>query len=336
MKPENPTGLSYYPLLRPGERFPINDPKLPPRLEPRPKDDTTFLQAILEGVAEVEALAYRKLAELGAPPLRSVRTVGGGAANSAWTKIRERKLRAPFKRAQSQEACAGVARLALQNLRNSGLSALSRFVTIASSFKAVFFDQYGVLHDGRNPYPGARDALARLRSRGVGIVVLSNSGRTGAANAERMTTLGFGPELYDFLVTSGDVARTLLKRGRFPALLAPGARCFIISTSRDDEFATALGVVPTPHSGEADLVVIAGSQADKVSLDDYRTLLAPAAQRGTPCMCMNPDKLMLTASGNAPGAGRIAQIYQELGGDVTWIGKPFSEIYHSAANLSRS
>ena len=65
VNPENPTGLSYYPLLRPGERFPINDPKLPPRLEPRPKDETTFFQAILEGVAEVEALAYRKLAELG-------------------------------------------------------------------------------------------------------------------------------------------------------------------------------------------------------------------------------------------------------------------------------
>jgi sugar (pentulose or hexulose) kinase len=118
--PERPTGLSYYPLPKPGERFPINDPKLPPRLEPRPKDDTTFLQAILEGVAEVEALAYRRLAELGAPPLRSVRTVGGGAANSAWTKIRERKLAAPFKHAESQEACAGVARLALQSLRDSG------------------------------------------------------------------------------------------------------------------------------------------------------------------------------------------------------------------------
>ena len=119
MKPERPTGLSYYPLLKAGERFPINDPKLPPRLEPRPKDDTTFLQAILEGIAEIEALAYHKLAELGAPPLRSVRTVGGGAANSAWTTIRERKLAAPFKHAQSQEACVGVARLALRSLHNS-------------------------------------------------------------------------------------------------------------------------------------------------------------------------------------------------------------------------
>jgi HAD superfamily hydrolase (TIGR01459 family) len=214
------------------------------------------------------------------------------------------------------------------------MSAFSRFIAIASSFKAVFFDQYGVLHDGRNPYPGAGDALAALKSRGVKIVILSNSGRTGAANAERLTTLGFEPALYDFLVTSGDVARTLVRRGAFPALLAPGARCFVISTGGDDEFASALGIVPTIHSGEAKLVIIAGSQADKVSLDDYRAILAPAARRGTPCMCVNPDKLMLTAAGIAPGAGRIAEIYQELGGDVTWIGKPFSEIYHSAANLS--
>ena len=216
-----------------------------------------------------------------------------------------------------------------------GLSAVSRFIAITSSFKAVFFDQYGVLHDGRNPYPGARDALAALKARGVKIVVLSNSGRTGAANAERMKTLGLEPELYDFLVTSGDVARTLLQRGRFPALLATGARCFVISAGRDNEFSSAFGVVPTAHSEEADLVIIAGSQADKVSLDDYRASLAPAARRGTPCMCVNPDKLMLTAAGNAPGAGRIAEIYEELGGVVTWVGKPFPEIYRAAAELSR-
>jgi HAD superfamily hydrolase (TIGR01459 family) len=214
------------------------------------------------------------------------------------------------------------------------MSASSRFVAIASSFEAVFFDQYGVLHDGRNPYPGARAALAALKSRGVKIVVLSNSGRAAAANAERMTVLGFEPELYDFLVTSGDVARTLLKRGRFPALLEQGASCFVISSDRDNEFASALGVVPAAHSEEADLVIIAGSQADKVPLDDYRASLAPAARRGTPCMCVNPDKLMLTAAGNAPGAGRIAEIYEELGGVVTWVGKPFPEIYRAAAELS--
>jgi HAD superfamily hydrolase (TIGR01459 family) len=214
------------------------------------------------------------------------------------------------------------------------VSALSRFVAIASCFKAAFFDQYGVLHDGRTPYPGARDALAALKSRGVKIVVLSNSGRTGEANAQRMATLGFGPELYDFLVTSGDVARTILKSGCVPVPLTPEARCFVISSGGGDEFARALGLASAAQSGEADLVIIAGSRADHLSLDDYRRLLAPAARRGARCVCVNPDKLMLTAAGNTPGAGRIAEVYQELGGDVTWIGKPFSEIYQAAANLS--
>ena len=211
---------------------------------------------------------------------------------------------------------------------------MSRFLALASCFKAVFFDQYGVLHDGRNQYLGAKDALAALKSRGVRIVVLSNSGLTGEANAQRMKMLGFDRELYDFLVTSGDVARTLLKSGRVPVRLTPETRCFTISTSGSDEFVRALGVASAAESGAADLVIIAGSRADRFSLDDYRKLLAPAARRGAPCVCVNPDRLMLTAAGVAPGAGRIAEIYQELGGDVTWIGKPFADVYQAAASLS--
>ncbi len=211
---------------------------------------------------------------------------------------------------------------------------MSLFLAIASCFRAVFFDQYGVLHDGRRAYSGAKDALAALKERGVKIIVLSNSGRTGEANAQRMATLGFGPELYDRLVTSGDVARALLKGGSIPAQPTSKARCFVISSSGEDEFTPALGLVPAAQSGEADLVIIAGSQADQLSLGDYRKLLAPAVRRGAPCVCVNPDKLMLTTAGNAPGAGRIAEIYQELGGAVTWIGKPFPEIYQAAAELS--
>jgi len=107
---------------------------------------------------------------------------------------------------------------------------LSRFVRIASGFRAVFFDQYGVLHDGRRPYPGAREALAALKARGVKIVVLSNSGRAGKANQRRMAALGLGPELYDFLLTSGDVARRLMKSAPMAARLGLEARAFVVSS----------------------------------------------------------------------------------------------------------
>jgi D-ribulokinase len=117
LRPDRPTGLHFYPLARPGERFPINDPNLAPRLTPRPADEATFFQAVLEGIAEIEALAYRRLAELGAPTLKSVRSVGGGAGNAGWTRIRQRLIDAPFDAAFSQDACVGAARLALEAIK---------------------------------------------------------------------------------------------------------------------------------------------------------------------------------------------------------------------------
>ncbi|HEV7306379.1 FGGY-family carbohydrate kinase [Ensifer sp.] len=114
------TGLDYYPLPKPGERFPIADPDFAPRMSPRPADDATFLKAIFEGIAGVEHLAYQRLAALGGPVLSSLRSVGGGAKNAAWTEIRRRKLDVPFLPVLSEEAAAGTARLALSGARKAG------------------------------------------------------------------------------------------------------------------------------------------------------------------------------------------------------------------------
>lgn len=114
LRADRPTGLDYYPLPKPGERFPIADAALPPRVSPRPEDDATFFQGLLEGIASVEALAYRRLAELGAPALKRVISIGGGAKNLAWSKIRERILGVPVLPAEQTEASYGAALLALE------------------------------------------------------------------------------------------------------------------------------------------------------------------------------------------------------------------------------
>jgi sugar (pentulose or hexulose) kinase len=115
--PECASGLDYYPLPEPGERFPIANPHLPPRETPRPADDVHFLHGLLESVARIEALGYRRLAALGGAALVSVRTVGGGARNPAWTTIRRRMLGVDLLQARSEDAAVGVAMLALKALR---------------------------------------------------------------------------------------------------------------------------------------------------------------------------------------------------------------------------
>ncbi|HEM47392.1 MAG TPA: carbohydrate kinase, partial [Alphaproteobacteria bacterium] len=117
LHPERPTGLDYYPLCGPGERFPRNDPDLPPRLTPRPHDPVEFLQGMLEGIARIEAHGYRLLERLGAPYPSSVRTAGGGAVNTAWTAIRARLLGVPMLASEHTDAAYGAAVLARAAVR---------------------------------------------------------------------------------------------------------------------------------------------------------------------------------------------------------------------------
>ncbi len=108
--------LDYYPLPRSGERFPINDPTLTPRLTPRPADDVLFLHGLFQGLSRIETAGYTKLAELGASSLKSVTTTGGGAKNKVWRKIRERLLGVPVSVAEHTESAYGAAMLGKRGL----------------------------------------------------------------------------------------------------------------------------------------------------------------------------------------------------------------------------
>ena len=112
LKPEQPTGLNYYPLIRPGERFPINDPQLAPRLQPEADSPLQFFQGLLEGMAAIEHQGYKKLQALGAPYPTRVISAGGGSRNEAWNRIRELQLGVSVCPAQYTEACYGSALLA--------------------------------------------------------------------------------------------------------------------------------------------------------------------------------------------------------------------------------
>jgi sugar (pentulose or hexulose) kinase len=113
---DRPTGLDYYPLPATGERFPVNDPSLEPRLTPRPDNDAVFFQAILEGITAIEARGYALLETLGAPAPKRILTTGGGAVNEPWRRMRERVLGLPVVAAAQQEAAYGAALLALRSL----------------------------------------------------------------------------------------------------------------------------------------------------------------------------------------------------------------------------
>lgn len=205
-------------------------------------------------------------------------------------------------------------------------TAISGLADIADRYDAFLIDQFGVLRDGRGPYPAAAQTLVRLKDQGKRIIILSNSGKRSAENDRRLVDLGFVAGSWDWFLTSGEVAWQILKKesGQASGL---AKKCLLIS--RDDDLSpmTGLDLERTSSGEDADVVLLAGSEGDVLPLSHYEALLAPAARRGVPCLCTNPDKVMLTKTGNAFAAGRIAELYEQLGGTVRWIGKPFADIY---------
>ena len=112
INPAQPSGLTLRPSSVIGERFPIDDPQLQPILEPRPVSDALYLQALLEGLAEIERAGWQRLAQLGAPPLQRVISLGGGARNPQWRAMRQRLLGVPVLNRPQLSAAMGMARLA--------------------------------------------------------------------------------------------------------------------------------------------------------------------------------------------------------------------------------
>lgn len=117
INPNMESSLDYYPLSSPGERFPINDPILAPRMTPRPPNDAEFLHALFESMARIEKRAYQVIADRGGPHPSRVITSGGGAVNEKWRAIRGRVLGVPVEKARVTEAAVGAARLVQFGIR---------------------------------------------------------------------------------------------------------------------------------------------------------------------------------------------------------------------------
>ncbi len=205
---------------------------------------------------------------------------------------------------------------------------------LAERYGVFLLDQFGVLHDGQKPYPGAVEALSALKRAGKTVVLISNSGKRAEPNERRLLKLGFVAGSWDHFVSSGEVAWSIFKDMANSGALRTGTRCLLISRDGDRSAIEGLPLTLTERGDDAELVLIAASEGDRYELDHYRRLLGPAAARKVPCFCTNPDRIMLTAVGPRFGAGEIADLYERLGGSVTRIGKPYPAIYEAALVLA--
>ncbi|MEM9049390.1 MAG: TIGR01459 family HAD-type hydrolase [Pseudomonadota bacterium] len=200
---------------------------------------------------------------------------------------------------------------------------------IAARFQGMLFDQFGVLHDGRAAFGGARAALEGVAEAGIPVVLLSNSGKRASANAERLGALGFPQRLFRGVITSGELARAELERRLATGALVAGAAVSLLARGGEGGLLDALPLRRVPPGPKTDLLVIAGTEPENRSRSLAMKALAPLAARGVPAFCINPDTEIYTRSGSGYGPGALARDYASAGGPLRFLGKPGADMFRA-------
>ncbi len=191
---------------------------------------------------------------------------------------------------------------------------------LAPRYDALICDIWGVIHNGREAFPGVVDCLVRFRrERGV-VLLLSNAPRPHGPIRDQLSGLGVPAGAYNALVTSGDLTRQLMAE-RAPLKLHH------VGPDRDLPLFEGLRVTRVAMA-EAEAIVCTGPFDDtKEGPDDYRDYWREALQRKLPFYCANPDLVVQRGDQLIYCAGAIAQSYEGQGGHVVYLGKPHLPVY---------
>ena len=223
---------------------------------------------------------------------------------------------------------------------NASASPTTRFVSgiaaLIPDYDGFILDQWGVLHDGVKPYPGAIDCLRQLRAAGKQVVILSNSGKRNDHNIRLMAQLGFDPALYERFIGAGDDARSAIVERRSDFHRRLGSRCYPFTRDGDHSLLDGIGLTFAASVDEADFLAAIGIDSPRRNVVDYEAELRAGIARGLPLVCANPDLVRVSPDGTVEAPGMLARRYEALGGRVVRHGKPFPEIYGSCLECLRA
>jgi HAD superfamily hydrolase (TIGR01459 family) len=195
---------------------------------------------------------------------------------------------------------------------------------VAADYDILLCDVWGVIHNGRESWPDACEALARFNREAGQVVLISNSPRPAKDVVAQLDGLGVPRDSWRAFVTSGDATRMELERR------APGP-AWIVGPERDAPLYAGLDLQRAQGVEDAAFISVTGPVDDTTETpEDYRERLAAGAARDLELICANPDRVVQRGDQIIYCGGALADVYESLGGRVIMAGKPFGPIYELA------
>jgi len=211
---------------------------------------------------------------------------------------------------------------------------------IIDKYEVFILDQWGVMHDGLKAYPFASDCINFLKKKNKKIIIISNSSQRKKSSKINLPILGFNPDIFDEVMTSGEMIWNTI----FCSLEKYGKdlkKCFhIYDRSKEDGLKFREGLEKLEFVNnikDADFILACTPFQDSKPID-YIPILNEAYENKILMFCANPDFETIKQKNNKKifCMGTIAQLYEEMGGKVMIQGKPSIDIYIEATKFLNS
>ncbi len=197
---------------------------------------------------------------------------------------------------------------------------LKNFSEIYNDYDFFIVDLWGVVHNGVRLFQGITEVLEKIKLKKKKVYFMTNAPRRGYVIEDQLSLFGLKRDLYECVISSGEITWQSLKKMDYKY-------CYIIGPERDYHLIDGLGYQVTDDFDKVQIIVNTGPWGFNDTLENYKPTLHTLVKSKPLMICSNPDKVVVRGNKFVICAGLLAEYYESIGGNVSYFGKPFDEIY---------
>ena len=199
------------------------------------------------------------------------------------------------------------------------------FCSIVDNYQLFYIDLWGVIHNGMKLHKEAIKVLKEISKKGKEYILLTNAPRPNDVVKSFLEKMGMEKELSDHVFTSGQASLNYLKKN------LSNKKFFHVGPPRDFDLFNDFYKMKSENIDSSDYILCTGlfEKFDK-DLNHYKELFEKNLDKEM--VCTNPDLIVDRGSSRELCAGSVAMVFEKIGGEVIYFGKPYPEVYNQSIN----
>jgi HAD superfamily hydrolase (TIGR01459 family) len=204
-----------------------------------------------------------------------------------------------------------------KNLDKEGLS------SIADNYQLFYIDLWGVIHNGIKLHDEAINALKQISKKNKDYVLLTNAPRPNNSVKNFLEQMGLEKEIREHVFTSGEAALNYITKNFLDKTF------FHIGPPRDFDLFKDFKKNKLAEIEKSEYILCTGLFEDQdKDLNYYKELFEKNLNKQM--VCTNPDLIVDRGNVRELCAGSVAMVFEKMGGEVIYFGKPYPEVYNQS------